>query len=175
MGDEALEQVAQGSCGCPLPGSVQGQVGWGFEQPGLVEGVFACGGGLELDDLQGPSQPKPFYDSMINHKVKSQLPKVVNTVQWKCDRDQKGQWWLRCFMQGCRAPLWGMMSIPCTWQCRHPVVLLQTGWSIFILVSGLWQTEGSWHGVQLCFHWLEAEQVKWSSVMLLAVKHNAPF
>jgi len=23
----------------PVPGSVQGQVGWGFEQPGLVEGV----------------------------------------------------------------------------------------------------------------------------------------
>jgi len=26
-----------------LPGSVQGQVGWGFEQPGLVEGVPAHG------------------------------------------------------------------------------------------------------------------------------------
>ena len=25
----------------PLPGSVQGQDGWGFEQPGLVEGVPA--------------------------------------------------------------------------------------------------------------------------------------
>jgi len=43
-GDEALEQVAQRSCGCPLPGSVQGQAGWGFEQPGLVEGVPAHGG-----------------------------------------------------------------------------------------------------------------------------------
>jgi len=27
----------------PFPGSVQGQVGWGFEQPGLVEGVPAQG------------------------------------------------------------------------------------------------------------------------------------
>ena len=45
---EALAQVAQRSCGCPLPGRVQGQVGWGFGQPGLVEGVPACG---ELDDL----------------------------------------------------------------------------------------------------------------------------
>jgi len=34
---EALEQVAQRSCGCPFPGSVQGQVGWSSEQPGLVE------------------------------------------------------------------------------------------------------------------------------------------
>jgi len=43
---EALEQVAQRSCGCPLPGSVQGQVGWGFEQPGLVQGVPAHGRGV---------------------------------------------------------------------------------------------------------------------------------
>jgi len=27
-GGEAQEQVARRSCGCPLPGSVQGQVGW---------------------------------------------------------------------------------------------------------------------------------------------------
>ena len=34
------------SCGCPIPGSVQGQVGRGFEQPGLVEGVPAHGRGV---------------------------------------------------------------------------------------------------------------------------------
>ena len=50
-GGEALAQVSQSSCGCPLPGSVQGQVGRDFEQPGLVEGVPAHGEGLELDDL----------------------------------------------------------------------------------------------------------------------------
>ena len=27
---------AQRGCGCPVPGSVQGQVGWGPGQPGLV-------------------------------------------------------------------------------------------------------------------------------------------
>jgi len=32
-------------CGCPFPGSVQGQVGWGFEQRGLVEGVDGGVGG----------------------------------------------------------------------------------------------------------------------------------
>ena len=42
---ETLAQVAQRSCGCPLPGSVQGQVGWSSEQPGLVEGVPARVGG----------------------------------------------------------------------------------------------------------------------------------
>ena len=45
-GGEALEQVAQRGCGCPIPGSVQGQAGWGFEQPGLVEGVPAHGRGV---------------------------------------------------------------------------------------------------------------------------------
>ena len=44
-GGETMEQVAQRSCGCPLPGSVHGQVGRGFEQPGLVEGVPAHGRG----------------------------------------------------------------------------------------------------------------------------------
>ena len=45
-GGETLAQVAERSCGCPLPGSVQGQVGRGFEQPGLVEGVPAHGRGV---------------------------------------------------------------------------------------------------------------------------------
>jgi len=34
------------SCGCLIPGSVQGQVGWGFEQPDLVESVPAHGRGV---------------------------------------------------------------------------------------------------------------------------------
>jgi len=43
---------------CPLPGSIQGQAGWGCEQPGLQGGVPAYSRGLELDDLKGPFQPK---------------------------------------------------------------------------------------------------------------------
>ena len=34
----------------------------GCEQPGLEGGVPAYSGGLEVDDLKGPFQPKPFYD-----------------------------------------------------------------------------------------------------------------
>ena len=45
-GGEALPQVAQRGSGCPLPGSVQGQVGWGFDQPAVVEGVPAPGRGV---------------------------------------------------------------------------------------------------------------------------------
>ena len=33
-----LEQVAQGGCGCPIPGGIQGQAGCGSGQPGLVGG-----------------------------------------------------------------------------------------------------------------------------------------
>ena len=43
---EALAQVGQGSCGCPIPGSVQGQAGWGLEEPDLVEGVPGHGTGV---------------------------------------------------------------------------------------------------------------------------------
>ena len=46
-----LDQVAHRSCGGPIPGSVQGQVRWGFEQPHVVEDVPAHGRGVGLDDL----------------------------------------------------------------------------------------------------------------------------
>ena len=45
-GGEGLAQVAQRSCGCSIPGNVQGQVRWGFEQTGLLKGVPAHGRGL---------------------------------------------------------------------------------------------------------------------------------
>ena len=37
-GSDTLEQVAQGGCGCPIPGGIQGQAGCGSGQPGLVVG-----------------------------------------------------------------------------------------------------------------------------------------
>jgi len=40
-GGETVEQVAQSGSGGPMPGSIQSQVGWGSEQPGLVEDVPA--------------------------------------------------------------------------------------------------------------------------------------
>lgn len=49
-----LEQVAQRACRCPIPGSVQSQVGWGPEQSDLVldqaAGNPACDRDLELYD-----------------------------------------------------------------------------------------------------------------------------
>ncbi|RMC01958.1 hypothetical protein DUI87_21120 [Hirundo rustica rustica] len=46
-GGEALAQGAQRSCGFPIPGSVQGQVGCGLEQPGIVDASLHMAGGLE--------------------------------------------------------------------------------------------------------------------------------
>jgi len=50
-GSDALEQVAQGGCGCPISGGIQGRAGCGSGQPGLVVGDPARSRGLELDDL----------------------------------------------------------------------------------------------------------------------------
>jgi len=41
-------QAAQGGCGCPIPGGIQGQAGCGSGQPGLVVGDPAHSRGLEL-------------------------------------------------------------------------------------------------------------------------------
>ena len=46
-GGDALEQVAQGGCGCPIPGGIQSQAGCGSGQPGLVVGDPAHSRGIE--------------------------------------------------------------------------------------------------------------------------------
>ena len=60
VGGDTLEQVAQGGCGCPIPGGIQGQAGCGSGQPGLLVGDPAHSRGLELGEHCGP-----FYDSML--------------------------------------------------------------------------------------------------------------
>lgn len=40
---ETLEQVGWRNCGCPIMGSIQSQVGWSFERPGLLKDVPANG------------------------------------------------------------------------------------------------------------------------------------
>jgi len=46
-----LAQIAQRGGRCPIPGNIQGQVGQGSEQPGLVEDVPAHCRGVGLDDV----------------------------------------------------------------------------------------------------------------------------
>jgi len=50
-GGKTQEEVARQSCGCPIIGSVQSQIGQGFEQPDLLNDVPAHGSGDGLDDL----------------------------------------------------------------------------------------------------------------------------
>ena len=79
----------QRGCGCPHPGSFQGEVEWGFEQRGLEGGIPAYSRGLELPDLKGPFQPKPFNDSVILYQnalrstVAVCFPIVLDHA-WKC-------------------------------------------------------------------------------------------
>ena len=46
-GSDALEQVAQGGCGCPIPGGIQGQAGCCSGQPDLVVGNPVHSRGVE--------------------------------------------------------------------------------------------------------------------------------
>lgn len=49
-GDDTLEQVSQRRDGCFIPGNIQGQSGWGSEQPDQVKDVPAHYRGAGLDD-----------------------------------------------------------------------------------------------------------------------------
>ena len=60
LSQDQVNQAAQKSCGCPIPGSAQGQVGCGSGQPELVGGVTAHGRRLEIDGLSDLFQHKPF-------------------------------------------------------------------------------------------------------------------
>jgi len=51
MSGETLERVAQRGSGGPIRGNLQGQVGRGSEQAGLVEDVPADCRGFHLDGL----------------------------------------------------------------------------------------------------------------------------
>ena len=71
--------------GCPLPGSVQGQVGRDSEQPGLVEGVPACGKGVGIRwyisslPIQTILWFLWFYDFIITYKFPSKKTQLLNT------------------------------------------------------------------------------------------------
>ena len=56
-GSETLEQVSQRGGRCSICGNIQGQVGWGSEQPDLFEGVPAHCREVDKMTLKGPFNP----------------------------------------------------------------------------------------------------------------------
>lgn len=56
--------VEQRRCGCPKPGSVQGQVGWNLEQPGPLEGIPTHDRGFGTRWSRKSFQPKLCCDSV---------------------------------------------------------------------------------------------------------------
>jgi len=48
---EGSEALAQRGCVCTIPAGIQGQVGWGHEQPGLVGGNLLRAGGWNWMDF----------------------------------------------------------------------------------------------------------------------------
>jgi len=46
-----LEQIAQRGSGGPIPGNIQGQIGWGSEQCDILEDVPGRCRGIGLDGL----------------------------------------------------------------------------------------------------------------------------
>jgi len=71
QGDEALAQVAQRSFGSFIARGLRGQDGWGLGQPDLVRNNQSTAGVMELYNLYGSFQPKPFYDSVRVHDVQT--------------------------------------------------------------------------------------------------------
>ena len=58
--------------------AIQGQAGWGCEQPGLEGGVPAYSRGVGTHSLKCPFQPQPFYDSDSTSDTQKQ--KVVTEL-----------------------------------------------------------------------------------------------
>lgn len=72
-GGEALGLVAMGSCGCPIPGHVQSQVGRNLSTLVQREVTIPKQGELEVDDLYSPFQTRPFCGTMVSATPRSLL------------------------------------------------------------------------------------------------------
>jgi len=96
-----LARLAQRGGRCPIPGNIQGQVGWGSEQPDVVEDVPAHCSGVGLHNVSRslPTQTiLSFYDYLFSNTKnqtqynticgKSSKHLLVNKKKAECPRPQ---------------------------------------------------------------------------------------
>ncbi|KAM4643930.1 cysteine/serine-rich nuclear protein 2 isoform 3-T3 [Amazona ochrocephala] len=78
-----MEWVERRSCGCPIPGSAQGQVGHRGSEPLLQWKGSLPAAGLELEELCGPFQPNPFHCHVS-------IPCQVDRMSFPCGCSRDG-------------------------------------------------------------------------------------
>ena len=119
-----VSKVVKRGCGCPLSGSVQGQAGWGFEQPGLEWGAPAYSRGLELHDLKGFFNPNHSMILWQNHYF---LKSALKCIEWSFNTSmQPSSWPTFC----------SSLVVLCTSLFPHHLLTLkskqfQTSWFLF--------------------------------------------
>lgn len=78
-GGEALQQVTQRG-GCPFPGNIPGQAGWGFGWPDLL--FLHIARGWTRVAFKGPFPPKPFCNSMKQNNDKCLIHTILCLFLW---------------------------------------------------------------------------------------------
>ena len=83
-----LEILAQGDCGCPIPGGIQGQAGCGSGQPGLLVGDPAHSRGVETRWSLRSSSTQAilgFYEIKASSRLEktTKITEPLNGLGWK--------------------------------------------------------------------------------------------
>ena len=101
-----------GSCGCPIPGGAQGQVGWGPEQPELLGATSPWQGAWNWMGFKIPSKPNP-YTILWNLKVFGSF--TVKDI------------WGHCSSVPSAKKIFSFLNPGIVWSCRpNPNILLGT-------------------------------------------------
>lgn len=101
-GGEALVQVVQRSCGCPIPGCVQGQVEQGPGQPDLV------GGSVALN--------RSFETRCSSRTLHSNFSIILFPLPCRSSKARRTWSWVACFEWPCMRRRLDQMTSTRPWQ-----------------------------------------------------------